>query len=63
QGLDAFVTGEPAERHMSRAREAGVHFLAAGHYATETLGVRALGDRLAARFGVEHVFVDVPNPI
>ena len=62
-GLDAFVTGEPAERVMSRAREAGVHFLAAGHYAMETFGVRRLVDLLAARFGVRHVFVDVPNPI
>jgi dinuclear metal center YbgI/SA1388 family protein len=62
-GLDALVTGEASERHMALAREAGVHFLAAGHYATETFGVRALGDRLAARFGVEHVFIDVPNPI
>ena len=62
-GLDAFVTGEPAERSMARAREASVHFLAAGHYATETFGVRALGERLAERFGIRHVFVDVPNPI
>ena len=62
-GLDAFVTGEPAERSMARASEAGVHFLAAGHYATETFGVRALGERLAERFGIRHVFVDVPNPI
>ena len=63
EGLDAFVTGEPTERSMSRAREAGVHFLAAGHYATETFGVRALGERLVERFGVRHLFVDVPNPI
>jgi dinuclear metal center YbgI/SA1388 family protein len=62
-GLDAFVTGEPIERAMARAREAGVHFLAAGHYATETFGVRRLGDLLADRFGVRHVFIDVPNPI
>ncbi len=62
-GLDAFVTGEPAERSMARAREAEVHFLAAGHYATETFGVQALGERLAERFGVRHVFVDVPNPV
>jgi dinuclear metal center YbgI/SA1388 family protein len=62
-GLDAFVTGEPTERSMSRAREAGIHFLAAGHYATETFGVRALGERLAERFGVRHLFIDVPNPI
>ena len=62
-GLDAFVTGEPIERAMSRARESAVHFVAAGHYATETFGVRRLGDLLAARFGIRHVFVDVPNPI
>jgi dinuclear metal center YbgI/SA1388 family protein len=62
-GLDAFLTGEPAERAMAESRESGIHFIAAGHYATETFGVRALGDRLAARFGVEHVFVDIPNPI
>jgi putative NIF3 family GTP cyclohydrolase 1 type 2 len=61
--LDAFITGEPTERVMSHAREAGVHFLAAGHYATETFGVRRLGDLLAERFGIRHVFVDVPNPI
>ena len=48
---------------MLQAREAGVHFIAAGHYATETLGVRRLGDLLAAKFGLQHVFVDVPNPI
>jgi dinuclear metal center YbgI/SA1388 family protein len=62
-GLDAFLTGEPAERVMAQAREAGIHFIAAGHYATETFGVRALGDRLAERFGVRHVFLDVPNPV
>jgi dinuclear metal center YbgI/SA1388 family protein len=63
EGLDAFVTGEPSERHMARAQEGGLHFLAAGHYATETFGVRALGAELASRFGVRHVFVDVPNPV
>jgi dinuclear metal center YbgI/SA1388 family protein len=62
-GLDAFVTGEPREPAMNDAHEAGIHFLAAGHYATETFGVRALGERLAAEFGVRHVFADVPNPI
>ncbi len=62
-GLDAFMTGEPAEHVMADAREAGLHFIAAGHYATETFGVRTLGDRLAREFGVEHQFVDVFNPI
>src|SRR3954464_588982 len=62
-GLDPFVTGEPIRGRMARGREAGVHFLAAGHYATETFGVRRLGDLLAARFGVRHIFIDIPNPI
>lgn len=62
-GLDAFITGEPAERVMAVAREHRISFLAAGHHATETFGVRRLGDLLAERFGVRHVFVDVPNPI
>jgi dinuclear metal center YbgI/SA1388 family protein len=62
-GLDAFITGEPAEHVMADAQEAGVHFLAAGHYATETFGVRRIGELLAERFGVQHRFLDVPNPI
>jgi putative NIF3 family GTP cyclohydrolase 1 type 2 len=62
-GLDAFVTGEPSEPAMAEAREAGIHFIAAGHYATETFGVKRLGELVAERFGVEHRFVDVPNPV
>ena len=62
-GHDAFVTGEPAERVMTQAQEDNIHFLAAGHYATETFGVRKLGDLLAERFGIRHIFVEIPNPI
>lgn len=62
-GVDAYLTGEAAEHVMAEAREGGVHFIAAGHHATETFGVRALGERLADRFGVRHVFVDVHNPV
>ena len=62
-GLDAFVTGEPSEPAMADSREAEVHFLAGGHYATETFGVRRIGDLLAERFGVEHEFLSIPNPV
>jgi dinuclear metal center YbgI/SA1388 family protein len=62
-GAEAFLTGEPAERVMAHAQEARVHFLAAGHYATETFGVKRLGELLSERFGLRHVFIDVPNPI
>jgi dinuclear metal center YbgI/SA1388 family protein len=61
--LDAFLTGEPKEHVMAQARESGLHFVAAGHYATETFGIRRLGELVAERFGVRHVFADVPNPV
>ncbi len=62
-GADALLTGEISERSMADARELGLHLIAAGHYATETFGVRALGELLAERFGLRHVFLDVPNPV
>jgi dinuclear metal center YbgI/SA1388 family protein len=62
-GADALLTGEPAERVMAQARESGLHFIAAGHYATEIHGIRRVGEHLAERFGVRHVFLDVPNPL
>jgi dinuclear metal center YbgI/SA1388 family protein len=62
EGLDAYVTGEVTEWVMNVARETGTHYLAAGHYATERLGVKALGEHLAERFGIEVEFLDIPNP-
>ncbi|NWF99388.1 MAG: Nif3-like dinuclear metal center hexameric protein [Thermoanaerobaculaceae bacterium] len=62
-GLDAFVTGEAREWVLHRAAEDGVHFLAAGHYATERFGVRSLGDFLARRFDLEVRFFELPNPV
>jgi dinuclear metal center YbgI/SA1388 family protein len=62
-GLDAFLTGEPAEHVMADAVESGTHFIAAGHYATETFGVRRLGELVAQKFAVEHHFIAAPNPI
>lgn len=59
----ALITGEAPERAMADAREAGIDLLAAGHYATETFGVKALGEHLAERFSLRHVFIDVPNPL
>ncbi len=62
-GLEAFISGEISEQTVHAARELGVHYLAAGHHATERYGVQALGGALAAAFGVEFEFVDVPNPV
>jgi dinuclear metal center YbgI/SA1388 family protein len=62
-GLDAYITGEVSEWVMNVVREAKIHYLACGHYATERLGIRALGEHLAGRFGIEAEFIDVPNPV
>ncbi len=62
-GLDAFVTGEASEWVMNVARESATHFIAAGHYATERLGVQALGEHLRQKFGIEVHFEDIPNPV
>jgi len=63
EGYDAFLTGEASEWVMNVAREGGIHFLAAGHYATERLGIQALGDHLADRYDLAVEFIDVPNPV
>jgi dinuclear metal center YbgI/SA1388 family protein len=63
KGYDLFLTGEPEEPSLHTARELGIHFVAAGHYATERLGVQALAQRLAERFAVSWEFIDLPNPV
>ena len=62
-GLDAFVTGEPREDSAYVAAELGVHLIAAGHNATETVGVQAVGAAAAAQFGITTTFLPVVNPV
>ncbi|MFZ2302395.1 MAG: Nif3-like dinuclear metal center hexameric protein [Gallionella sp.] len=62
-GADAFITGEISEQNFHIANESGVAFIAAGHHATERMGIKALGEHLAERFGLEHKFFDQDNPV
>ncbi len=62
-GVDAYLSGEISEQTVHVAREAGVHYISAGHHATERGGVRALGEHLASRFALEVTFVDIDNPV
>jgi dinuclear metal center YbgI/SA1388 family protein len=62
-GYDALVTGEPEEPALHTARELGIHFLAGGHHATETFGVKALAERLSGEFGLDWEFLEVDNPV
>jgi dinuclear metal center YbgI/SA1388 family protein len=63
EGYDCLLTGEAAEPTMHTAKEAGLHFVAGGHYATETSGVQALAARIADAFGIDWEFADLPNPV
>lgn len=63
RGAHAYLSGEISEQTVHFARENGIHYIAAGHHATERYGVKALGDYLVRQFGLEHRFVDVDNPI
>lgn len=62
-GVDAFLTGEVSERTVHVAREAHIHFFAAGHHATERFGIQALGKHLVHKFQLTHKFIDIDNPI
>ncbi len=61
-GARVYLSGEISEPTAHFAREMGVAYLACGHHATERYGVQALGAHLAARFGVQHHFIDIDNP-
>ena len=61
-GADTYLSGEISERTTHAARELGVHYLCAGHHATERYGIRALGAALSTALGVRHTHVDVDNP-
>lgn len=63
RGLDAYLSGEISEPTVHTAREAGIHYFAAGHHATERFGPRALGEHLAATCDITVEFVDVENPV
>jgi dinuclear metal center YbgI/SA1388 family protein len=61
EGLDAYITGETSHTFFHQAAELALNVLFAGHYATETLGVKALARHLEARFALDTVFLHIPT--
>lgn len=61
-GADLFVTGEISEPQAHYARESGVAYVACGHHASERYGAPAVAQAVADRLGIEHRFIDIPNP-
>lgn len=60
-GLDTFITGEGPHHSYFEAEEWGLNVFYAGHYATETLGVKALASHISDRFGCDWQFIDHPT--
>lgn len=61
RGIDTLIVGEGPHHTAVQARDLGIVVIYAGHYATETLGIRALGDLVASEFGIESAFLDLPT--
>jgi dinuclear metal center YbgI/SA1388 family protein len=61
EGVDTFITGEGPHHTFSLAEELGINLIYGGHYATETFGVRALAELIAAKFAVPWTFLDHPS--
>jgi len=61
EGLDTFLTGEGPHHSYHDAVEWGLNLIYAGHYATETFGVRALAEHVAEEFGLEWTFLEHPT--
>jgi dinuclear metal center YbgI/SA1388 family protein len=59
--FDTFVTGETSHGYFHHAAEYGLNVIYGGHYATETLGVKALARHLGKKFGLETTFLDIPT--
>ncbi len=60
-GIDTFLTGEPSHSAYTLAEEMKVNLVFAGHYATETPGVKAVGSLIKKKFGLEVEFIDHPT--
>ena len=60
---DAYISGEVSEQTYHIAKEENISYIGAGHHATERYGVKALGEHLENRFGIEHKFIDIVNPV
>jgi dinuclear metal center YbgI/SA1388 family protein len=62
-GCDTYITGETSHSYFHQAAERKMNVLFGGHYATETLGLKAVARHLQEKFGLETVFLDIPTGV
>ena len=60
---DVYISGEISEQTTHASKELGIAYISAGHHATESYGVQALGKHLVQELGIRHIHIDVPNPV
>jgi len=60
---DVYISGEISEQTTHASKELDIAYISAGHHATESYGVQALGKHLAQELGIRHSHIDVPNPV
>jgi putative NIF3 family GTP cyclohydrolase 1 type 2 len=63
QELDLYITGEVSEHTLHYVKEEKIHFVSAGHHATERFGIKALGDHIRKKFNIEVEYVEISNPV
>ena len=63
ENLDVFITGEVSEHAFHLAKEEEIHFISAGHHATERFGIYSFGEWISQTYGLNVEFIDVPNPV
>lgn len=62
-GVDAYMSGEISEQTVHIAREQQIHYISAGHHATERYGVESLGRHLVEKYQIDFKFIDIDNPV
>jgi dinuclear metal center YbgI/SA1388 family protein len=62
-GADCYITGEISEWVYTMSQEYGVHYISAGHYATEKFGLQALAKHMSSQLSIQYDFIKTENPI
>lgn len=63
RGIDTLIVGEGPHWTAVDAEELGITVIYAGHYATETLGVRALAEYVSRRYDIPWTFIEAPTTL
>ena len=62
-GADCYLTGEASEMNFAMSQEYELHYISAGHYATEKYGILALGEHIQQELGISSEFIEIQNPL